>query len=1047
MNRSLTVVLGLGVLLACNQRAPGTGRVEPPAAGPQGRLVTTSAVPLAVEAGTEVLVTCTVSRGTEVLTDQSTAVDVTPAPASLLARGSQWVFVPRAAAPHLVQCRTDDGAVRDQRGVTVRVLPAAPAAIDTLLEPALAASGAPVVVSCPISDAFGNLVDSARPTGVALTPGLDLDPPSGAGFTVRGTLIGDYTVACLLDTITDPTPAALQITAGIPGASATTVDHSVVSPEEVVTAGCTVTDAAGNPLGGVPTELAILPADGASAATAGVTIDGHGFSATRAGTYYVFCRVPGYQAGDESPAVVTVLPGLPCTWAVDLLAQDCYWRGRTLPLDYAVFDRWGNPIPDATATLTSTPTGGLEPDGAGGWRVIAEGDFDLSLMVDGPVDDTSCLALPGYAGSPHTASIRVDSTGPAFAITFPGRAATLSNGALADSAISVSGTITDSLSAIESASVVGVDLGADGTQTSIPVSVTQTARWGLNIITGAATDACGNRSIAVQSYLRSANVAGGGYFTAATSPNAGARAAQGILAQLNQTVIDDLDRTDLDDLASIGERILQTQDFNTLVAPGYDFTSHYHSNSCSFPDTWADIDYLVERPSPSPPIVVEGPYLISLQAVDGGLRLQARIGDSTPGRGFEFPIRLWARDRECVLGLGPTTIATIDVQGTAYANQIDATATLGVSLVSGQPQVTVASMTINSSDLGLDMSCASWIDWLCDWIANTVVDLLSNMIEDALEDVLRDEIPPLVEELLAGFALESDFVIPPPLDMQLLLASALDRIVFCGPTATGLTKPAGCPATSPNPGYGQLGLYAQVYPAARGANIPVAAIGAIKKSGALPAFSASAYEFGMGLKDDMMNQVLWALWYGGGLDLDAADISGLVAGSGLDGVEMSMVAHLPPVLMPGRDGYEVQLGVGDLEIQAAVDLGALLGAGAGAGTINVGLYLSAVLGGSVDINQATNELTVLFDDQPQIEVEVFAIDDPGYQAVMSDLFAELLGLILPNLIGSVLQSFPIPEIDLGGIANLPPGTDAVWTLTGASIDRTADYYRITGSLQ
>jgi hypothetical protein len=244
-----------------------------------------------------------------------------------------------------------------------------------------------------------------------------------------------------------------------------------------------------------------------------------------------------------------------------------------------------------------------------------------------------------------------------------------------------------------------------------------------------------------------------------------------------------------------------------------------------------------------------------------------------------------------------------------------------------------------------------------------------------------------------------------------------------------------------------MGLYSQIYPSARGANIPTSAPDAIRKSGARPSFSATSYEFGMGIKDDMFNQILWALWYGGGLDIDAETMAGIIGGTGFGGIDMSLFFETPPVAMPGREGWELQLGIGDAYVDANVDLAALFGGGSGgAGQLHVGLYLSTIMGGTLDINSA-NELVVSLDPDPQIYVQVVDIDDPGYQAVMSDVFVEILRLILPNLISSVLSSFPIPEIDLSGIANLPPGTDATWSFTNATIQRQSDYYVITGSLQ
>ena len=128
----------------------------------------------------------------------------------------------------------------------------------------------------------------------------------------------------------------------------------------------------------------------------------------------------------------------------------------------------------------------------------------------------------------------------------------------------------------------GNRMGADGTVGSIPISVGQTSRWGLSIVDGAARDECGNRTILAQSYLRSGDTTSTGYLAAATSPNTEARVSKGILAQLNQELIDDNDNL-MDDLASIGEAVLLSMDFDDLVDPGYVFASSGYGSSCGWP--------------------------------------------------------------------------------------------------------------------------------------------------------------------------------------------------------------------------------------------------------------------------------------------------------------------------------------------------------------------------------------------------------------------------------------------------------------------------------
>ncbi len=1045
---------------ACGLRSPGSGSGGSggeTAPGPaDDRLVETFATPLEVLAGDTVTVRCVVRRDGQHLPDEATAIDVTPGVGTHLRDDSAdgtWTITPTAAGAYLVQCRTEDGAVVDEQGVHLLVEPAAPVVIETTLDVPLAEAGTPVGVTCEAFDTYGNLIAEPRPTGLVVDAELSVDPPSGTQFIVRGTLTGDYSVACELDTLIDDTPETLTIVPGIPAASVTTVDRTDIGPTDVVNVSCDVTDAYGNSLAGVATTVYAMAADGSLPADNGLTTTDTTMSATRVGTYYVFCMVPGFQAGDESPAIIHVGWGLPCTWVADVQDLGCLWQGRRLPIDFAVYDFWGNEVENAAIAPTDPGGGGLPgvaSDGQGGWVFGNEGLFDVRVSVVTPPDmDPACASVGGNIGQPYDVpfSVIVDSTGPQFDITSPPRASMMVNGGAADTSITIDGTVTDTVSFITGLALIGNDLAPAGNNFTESFSVNQISRWGLSIIDGVAVDECGNRSVIAQSYLRS-----GAYFGAFTFPEPTARAARGIIAHLNQPVIDDGDRTTLNDMASIGETIISTLDWDTIIQSDPPLAENSaagrrcSAGCCFWCDTWAEIEYELRR-DPDASVYIEGPVINSLVAVNGGISFDITINQ------IDFPLTFWARDRDCACGIGPVTIASISGSAVAGANWARATGVLGVTIQAGAPSATVSNLNLTTNGLYLNISCPGWLQFICDGFTGLLISVFKPTIEGALQDAIVNEMPPLIEGMLGGFTLDTGFDIPPPTQMRLEMSSGLDRIVFCGANA-GIPKPPECPATNPNPGYGQLGLYSQVYPGTRGSGISASSRGTIQKGGALPTFSSSAYNFGMGIKDDMFNQLLWALWYGGGLDLDWTDLEPLLGSSGIQGVNLSFHASLPPVGMPGRNGNQIEIGLGDVYMDASVDLAALLGgSSSGAGTLNVSLYLSTIIGATLTVLETVdaggdpvNEFQIDFDQNPQIFVEVVNIDDPGYQGLMSDLFQQILEILLPNLLGGVLSSFPIPEIDLGGIVNLPSGADSTWTLSGVAVDRTSDYYRLTGSL-
>jgi hypothetical protein len=215
--------------------------------------------------------------------------------------------------------------------------------------------------------------------------------------------------------------------------------------------------------------------------------------------------------------------------------------------------------------------------------------------------------------------------------------------------------------------------------------------------------------------------------------------------------------------------------------------------------------------------------------------------------------------------------------------------------------------------------------------------------------------------------------------------------------------------------------------------------GSIRRDGVRPTFSAADYAFGLGLKDDFLNQVLWALWYGGGLSIpDAGALLGEDFG---EDISLSFDALSPPIIMPAPEGsdFDIQVGVGDAYIEASVAIPNL-------GSIQLSMYLSAIIGGSIDFDPVTNELLINLDNtNPEIWVQVDEIMEPAIQGNMSLLFTEVLRSLLPRLLGAVFGSIPLPSFDVGGLAGLP-GSE-VWELTNGGISRTPDYYRLTGSLE
>lgn len=1027
MNKQFLPILSLILLAGCGTRNPGMDFGPEPGEGidRSNWLLDTTLSTDSLVAGDDLMVTCTLTGdAAEVVVDQLDILKVRSEPSTEITSLGEGRFSasPTTAGRTQFYCETTDNEILDPIGEPVYVVPGGPVAVETVLESPSAVAGVPVGVDCVFYDAWGNPIDQAPASAQVETDDI-LEQYRGINslYILHGTLVGTYPVACNLgDELVDVTPEQLTITPGVPAQSETVVSATVINPTETVSATCAYFDLYGNAVDNLDTSLFVMAGSGGQDGETGLSQVDMSFSATQAGEYYVFCTSPGYNAGDESPAIVTVIPGLPYSWVIDTLEQDCYWQDRNIPVDWTVFDFWGNVVPDVNVQVTSIPEAGFIVVGDGTYRLAAEADYDLTVELMSAQHPESII-------EPYVLNVRVDSTPPRVVFDAPIRADQIQQNS---SNVSVYGTIDDALSPLIGATILDADQPLDG-GTSLGFSEIQSARWGLNTITARAEDECGNRRVLAQSYLWSPE-----YMPPALGSFGPAKTPHGLLAHLNQPVIDDYDRTDIDDLASLGETIFQGLDFNDLAPAGTAFAQDaLNPSSCSWGQFAADTGYWAGRHTdPNRQINWSGPWINYLKTTDGGLSLSVSLSN------FDFPIEAWAGMIVCA-GFGGVQPATISTSGWVGLDNADASAEMAISLVGGQPYVDLQTINIDTSGLYVNLDCGIF-DFLCDAVTGLVVPLITDQLESAIEDAIAGNIPALVEDVLGNLSIDQGFDIPAPIDMTLNIASNFDQIEFKG--STGVEN-----------GYGQIGLATQFYPDTIGASIAADAPGPIKRSGPAPTFDRNAYEFGIGLKDQLINQVLWALWYGGGMDFTdlISTIDDLSGGSGefSDVVSLSFRSELPPVLMPGHDDYEVEFGLGDVYIEASVNLGPLLGAETGEeGVIQVGAYLASTLAAVIDIDPTTNSLELIFEEEPQVHIEVVEINDVGYQGVMSDLLSSILELILPNLLGDTLGSIPLPEFDLSALAGstvIPPGT--VWRLTNSSIERDSgdNYLLLTGSLE
>ena len=1015
-------------LVACgtNRGSPGTDSTADEPTGStvvnlDGVVVETFLASGQIRAGETAQVTCIVSRDREQLTDIPVKVVVPPAAPSVTVSGVSGTFTPTVMGEYHVQCMTAGLEVSDPIGATLTVLPADIIRIETSVSDNTLVSGVAAAVSCVAHDEFDNeIIDvAALENGNLLNLDhaveLIIEPPLGLDFVVRGTLVGDYDVACRFGDVVDPTPEVISVRAGLPAFSHTTLSETDAFPTDPVQVSCEVTDTYGNMLEGYDTVVSILAADGSTASQNGALVMGNQVSAVIVGKYYVFCSVPGYSAGDESPALLTLKGGLPFSWNVDLLDYDCFIQGLELPIEVTVYDRWGNLIAEPVLDVIVSPTEGVVGTLDGGLIFNAEGDYDITVGLQGELDPFALI-------SPYYANIRVDSTPPDVLIASPARGAMLVQGGEDDTLVTISGTVTDTLSELEEVRVDGRKLNVSGTSLSESFETEHSSRWGLSIFETSATDACGNKKVAQQSFLRSPS-----YAAAATEADVNAVATDGMMVRLNQMAIDDQYRQDVDDLATLVQSLFSTLDLNSVLPGTLVFSGENDGNDQLATATYNCSDGTVIREvtgfwvKKMGALQHDAPVLDHLTAVDDAL------GFGFSMEGLVLPLEIHA---SLDMGCGGEIVETIT--GEVRIGFVGADGEGAIGFDGAAPTVSVCEtcLAIDFDDVVFDFNWGS-----LSFMDDLINDLLSNLavaIESPVENLLSAQIRTLVPELLGGILgglnLGTGFDIPEPIGMTLNIFSGMSNAAFSGPSGAG---------------YGTLGLYTQVYPSARGDGIPASALGSIVRSNEAPTFGPN-YPVGIGISDNTLNQIMWAIWYGGAFELP--DIVSLAPGANIEGVELGMSAGLPPVVMPGRNGNDVEIGLGDLELTASLNLAEALGVETPAAqTIDVRLYLSAIMGASFNYDPINHAIQIEIDGDPTIAVEVVDMSQSAYEAEISQLMSSIMALVIPELLGNVLSSFPIPEFDLGGLAGLD--SDANWTIGDVTIARKNDYVRMTGSLQ
>lgn len=678
----------------------------------------------------------------------------------------------------------------------------------------------------------------------------------------------------------------------------------------------------------------------------------------------------------------------PFRWDVSLAGSHqpaCVLPGRALPLSVAVYDRNDEPIPDPQYQVESDVAGALEADGSGGWIVHGEGETRLTVTYSGATEPDASIA-------PVVLDLLRDGTPPDIAIHQPARGAMLTAG----SDVRVQGQVTDATSPVDSVVVNGLEQPLTGTSDET-IDATPPGQWGLNVIDVVASDRCGNRSAHSQSYLRSED-----YRPAATAASAAARVVRGQTLRLTQPVVDDLDRSDIDDFATLAERYLQHHLSDEVSA----LTSG--AVIASAPAGCPGIGYSVSIRAPGATLL--GPRVREIELLSEQMRQELSA------ERVNVPLRFVQVTRTGIPLTGCLT-STIDFNASLSANVTSDSVSVATIAGNGQVDVTLPALAVELDDVRLALTGNNVVDN----VLSSLLGLLTSFAEDAIEETIASELPPLIEAFLNTPLTAGTTVSAGPFDTTLNLVAGIDGIGVA-PVAT--TESA----------------YTQVYPGATATPYP--GFGAIARPTEPADLAPAPGPVTYAIDDNLTNQGFWTLWHGGALEIP--DIIGF------PGAELQISGLLPPVLMPGTQPDTAMLGIGDLAMTLRLEAGPETLPPL-TGLFEVEAYVTLLVDGGVAYDAATQQLRLssapeqrdLYVHIERVTDGMAAVTDPATLALLEPYAARLMAGSAEQLADETLVSVVLPALRVQLEEPAAGGTVEGFELDITGLTRAADHLVIS----
>ena len=471
---------------------------------------------------------------------------------------------------------------------------------------------------------------------------------------------------------------------------------------------------------------------------------------------------------------------------------------------------------------------------------------------------------------------------------------------------------------------------------------------------------------------------------------------------LAREAFDDDDPTDLDDIAALATRVMESFDANTMLP--------HPIPVCASPEDLSDDSEICLEQAPS--------YLgcnwtvditnvnydvkkLNFTPVPDGLVLSAELDNFT------------AEQSLIAGGLCPDCIGNIAIDTMAIEGTIPVTITPQNDI---EISVTGLQVTVDGLDVTCEDGFGSWVNWLINWFEGTIETTFENLLSEFVPNSLVPLVSGILDQLL-----DYEIIFPVPAfaengtDTTMHLKVSPEELEL-DTLGTEWTLNLGAATSSPIVNIG-AGTIARNNCDGMEPN----------KTFWLPAQA----NIEASLHEDFMNQLLYVAWQAGHLNMKLNDE--IISGSNplkISNVDIEIEPMLPPVLTTCAPGFQPELQIGDLYSTGTMRI---LN-----NDVTLEFYASTRLRIEPKVETSADGVSFIGFDIPEITYLSFQMESisglgetsiESIETFLRDMLVEYIG---DGLLDTLISSYPIPIVDVSEwIPSLPEGSNVTFGIQSA----------------